>query len=228
MSRARAVEDLGVGQRRDAATPGSRRAASPAVARPRPAAAPGPPALVERRRGQDGRLELAVALDREQGPEQRHAADVVVGAVDRVDVPADRRVAGLGAVLLADEPVVRERVEDPLADHPLDRRVGLGHERPVGLGRDLEVAPEMAPGDRVGLVAGGQRDVEPAAQLGVGAAPERRRTSPVPKVASDASLMSGSSRRRGRTAARARPRSRPTRRTPRPRRGSRSRPSGGR
>ena len=30
-------------------------------------------------------------------------------------------------------------------------------------------------GDDVGLVAGGERDVEPAAQLGVGAAPERGR-----------------------------------------------------
>ena len=91
-------------------------------------------------------LELAVALDREQRPEQRHAADEVVGAVDRVDVPADGRVAGLGAVLLADEAVVRERVGDPLADAPLDRRVGLGHERPVGLGLDLEVAPEVRRG----------------------------------------------------------------------------------
>ncbi len=49
-------------------------------------------------------LELAVALHGEQGPEQRHATDVVVRAVDRVDVPAHRRVAGLRAVLLADEP----------------------------------------------------------------------------------------------------------------------------
>src|SRR4029077_1039671 len=49
------------------------------------------------------------------------------------------------------------------------------HERLVGLGRDLEVAPEVPPGDDVRLVAGGQRDVQPAAQLGVGAAPERGR-----------------------------------------------------
>ena len=118
------------------------------------------------------RLELAVALDREQRPEQGHAADEVVGAVDRVDVPADRRVGGLAAVLLADEAVIRERVEEAPADHPLDLGVGLGHERLVGLGRDLEVAPEMPPRHEVRLVAGGERDVQPAAQLGVRTAPE--------------------------------------------------------
>ena len=140
-----------------------RRAASPRLRAHAPPAAPGPPALVERRSGQDGRLELAVALDGEQRPEQGDAADEVVGAVDRVDVPADRRVGGFAAVLLADETVIRERVEEAPADHPLDLGVGLGHERLVGLGRDLEVAPEMSPGNDIRLVASGQGDVKPAA-----------------------------------------------------------------
>ena len=56
-----------------------------------------------------------------------------------------------------------------------DRLVGLGHEAAVGLGLDDEVAPKVSPGDDVGLVAGGHGDVEPATQLGVGAAPERCR-----------------------------------------------------
>ena len=125
MSRPRAVEDLGVAHRRDARHLDAPGGLAP-VARPRPAGPPRPPALVERGRGQDGRLELAVALDGEQRPEQRDAADEVVGAVDRVDVPADRRVGGLAAVLLADEAVIGERVEEPAADHPLDRRCRPG------------------------------------------------------------------------------------------------------
>ncbi len=139
---------------------------------PGPAAPPGPPALVERGRGQHGGLELAVALDGQQRPEQRHAADEVVGPVDRVDVPADGRVAGLGAVLLADQAVIREGVRESLADAPFDRRVGLRHEGPVGLGLDDEVAAEVRSRRHVGLVAGGLRDVEPATQLDVGPPPE--------------------------------------------------------
>ena len=75
------------------------------------------------------------------------------------------RVAGLGPVLLADEAVIGVRGRDPRPDRPLDRRVGLGDERPVGLGRDLEVAPEGAAGERVGLVAGGVSELEPAVEL---------------------------------------------------------------
>ena len=98
-------------------------------------------------------------------PNSGHAADEVVGPVDRVDVPAGRGVAGLGAVLLADEPVVRVRRRDPRPDDPLDRRVGLGHERPVGLRRDLEVAAEHRSGDHVGLVAGRVGEREPRLEL---------------------------------------------------------------
>ena len=126
-----------------------------------------PPALVQGRRRDDRRLQLAVALDRQECAEQGNAADEVVGAVDRVDVPADARPAGLRAVLLTDQAMVRERVEQPLADARLDRRVGLGHERPVGLGLDGQVAPEMLAGDGVGLVAGRLRDLKPAAQFGI-------------------------------------------------------------
>ena len=106
----RAVQDLGVVERGDAATRGSAAGPRPrpeGVDRPRSPAPPRVPALAERRRADmTPTLELAVALDGEQRPEQRHAAHEVVGAVDRVDVPADPAGAGLGAVLLADEAVV--------------------------------------------------------------------------------------------------------------------------
>ena len=126
------------------------------------------------------------------------------------------------AVLLADEAVVRERRRGCRSRiSALDRRVGLGHERPVGLGLDLEVAPEVPPGDRVGLVAGGQGDVQPAAQLGVRARAGTRPTSPRPKRGRRVAHARILAPARGRTAARARPRSRSSRRTPRPRRASR-------
>jgi hypothetical protein len=88
-----------------------------------------------------------------------------VCAVDRVDVPADGRIAGLDPVLLADQPVIREGVGQALPDETLDRRVCLGHERAVRLGLDGQVAPEMLPGDLVGRVAGGERLLEPCTQL---------------------------------------------------------------
>ena len=223
MSRARPVQDLGVGERghtRDG-DPARRHAA---VARPGTTAAMRPPALVERRRRDHGRLQLTVPLDGEERPEQRDPADVVVRPVDRVDVPAHRRIACFGAVLLAHEPMVGKGVGQALADARLDRGVGLGHERPVGLGRDLQVAPEVAPGDLVGLVAGRDGDLEPAPKLVVSAAPERG--GPVGAIGGLAgrdgsSVMRGSSRWPGRTAARGRPRSRPTRRTARSRRACR-------
>ena len=117
-------------------------------------------------------LQLAVALDGQQRPEQRHAADEVVGPVDRVDVPAHGCVARLGPVLLADQAMVREGVVEPLADAPLDGRVGLRHEGAVGLGLDDEVAPEVVARRHVGLVARSLGELEPAPQLGIRAAPE--------------------------------------------------------
>ena len=84
-------------------------------------------------------------------------------AVDRVDVPADGRVASLRAVFLADEPVVREGVEQALTDHPLDGLVGLGDECSVGLGFDLEITTEVLAGDDIGRVTGRDGDGQPGA-----------------------------------------------------------------
>ena len=186
---ARAVEHLAVLEALDAGDRDAARGLAP-VARPGAAGPPCPPALVERRRGHDRGLQLAVALDREQGPEQRYAPDVVVRPVDGVDVPAHRRVARLGAVLLANESVVGERREEPLADPRLDGRIRLGHERPVRLGVDRQVAPEVRAGDHVGLVAGRLGDLEPAAQLLVGPPPQPRRPVPPERRAAHARIRS--------------------------------------
>ena len=53
------------------------------------------PALAHRGGRDHAGLELAVDLDGQERAEERHAPDEVVGAVDRVDVPADPGVAGL-------------------------------------------------------------------------------------------------------------------------------------
>ena len=107
-------------------------------------------------------------------PNSGTPADVVVGAVDRVDVPAHRCIARLGAVLLADEAVVREGVGQALADHALRSAVSawVTNVR-SGLVVISRSRRKCARRDDVGLVAGRLGDLEPAAKLGVGAAPER-------------------------------------------------------
>ena len=62
----------------------------------------------------------------------------------------------------ADQAMVREGGQQPLADPGLDGRIGLGHERPVGLGLDVQVAAEVVAGQLVGLVACRLGDVQPA------------------------------------------------------------------
>ena len=221
MSRPRAVEDLGVARaradRRHADPP---RRVSPPVAGPGAAAPPRPPALVEGRRGHDRGLQLAVALDGQQRPEQGHATDVVVGPVDRVDVPAHRRVAGLGAVLLADEAVVGEGREEPLADAALDRRVGLAS-RTCGRAC-VSMSRSRRKWARAISSASSQAAWATSSQPRSSASVPRR--SPADQSGPNvAPLMPGSARRPGPRAARGRPRSRSTRRTPRPRHASRSR-----
>ena len=120
---------------------------------------------MQRRSGDDGGLQLAVVLHREQRSEERHAADEVVGAVDRVDVPAGRGVSRLGAVLLADEPVVGPLRVDPASNRAFDRLIGFGHERPVRLRRDPEIAAEGRPRQLVRLVAGGLSERQPPIDL---------------------------------------------------------------
>ena len=107
------------------------------------------------------------ALDGQQRPEQRHAAHEVVGPVDRVDVPADdarpprvpyssptRPWSGIRSA-------IRSRISRSMAVSAWVTNVRSGL---VSMTRSRR---KCAQRDRVRLVAAGQRDVEPAAQLGV-------------------------------------------------------------
>ncbi len=69
--------------------------------------------------------------------------------------------AVLRPVLLADEAVVRVGLADQGADASFDGGVGLGHEGPVGLGLDDEIAPEVLERQRVGGIGAGQRERQP-------------------------------------------------------------------
>ena len=152
--------------------------------RPRPPAVrddrPGPPAtarvpsLAERGGGEHSDLDLPVALAREERAEQGDAAHEVVRAVDRVHVPADGRAGLVRLLLLADDPVRGIRVRDALADEPLDGTIRLRHERSVRLPRHLELGPEVAERDRIGLRSHLQCEGQPAVELGLRAAELRR------------------------------------------------------
>ena len=85
--------------------------------------------------------------------------------IDRIDVPADPCLRRLHPVLLADLAVVRMGDRDPFADHPFDRRIGLGDQGPIGLGRDLEVASEVAKGDGVRRIGDREPEIDPCTPL---------------------------------------------------------------
>ena len=139
MSRPRAVQDLGILERSDA------RHADPPRRRSLPAAptahAPPPRQAYqrsrERRRGHDRRPGARRRARRASSvPNSGHAADEVVGAVDRVDVPADR------ARRRPPCRTPRRRGRGPGTRPGSDRGSAArspvsacGHERPVGLGR---------------------------------------------------------------------------------------------
>src|SRR6266536_1869641 len=161
------IQDLGVPRRRDPRHPDPSRSVGPGCTdRPGAATPRGIPALPERRRREGADLQLPVHLEGEERSEEGHAADVVVRPVDGVDVPAGGRPHVLLAVLLAHEAMGRIAGPDSISDEPLDGLVGLGDEAAIGLRPDLHVAPEVAQGDRIGLVAGGQREGQPLGELG--------------------------------------------------------------
>jgi len=147
-------------------------AAPPTTTDPRTAAAPCPPAHAQRRRRDHRSLELTIPLHGDQRGEQGHAAQVVVRAVDGIDDPAGGGPARVVAVLLAEDPVVGERRADPVAEHPLDPGVGHGDERRVRLARDLHVPVEVLERQRIGGIAPVEGRLDPAPDLGLGAAAE--------------------------------------------------------
>ena len=92
--------------------------------------------------------ELARVLEADQRRPDRHAAHVVLGAVDRVDDPAELGIAATGHVSPNSSPSTAWSVDaaEPVADRLLDRLVGLAHRREVGLGAHLQVVrPGSAP-----------------------------------------------------------------------------------
>lgn len=102
----------------------------------------GPPAAVERRSRDDADHRAVAALaalhQRDQRRPDRHPADVVLGAVDRVDDPAARSRA-LAAELLAEHRVPWPGPLELAADELFGGLVRLAHRRHVRFGLDLEV-----------------------------------------------------------------------------------------
>src|SRR6266498_2651567 len=106
----------------------------------------------------------AVALQGDQRGEHRDAADVVLGAVDRVDDPARGclgAVAPGDAELLAKDRVVGPLLADALAQQLLGGPVRLGDRGQVRLGLDHQIGgAEAFQGDGVGKVGELQRQPE--------------------------------------------------------------------
>ena len=120
----------------------------------RAAPACGPPSHPDRGSGDDADDERARVLEADERRPDRHAAHVVLRAVDRVDDPAILTVdrAGLVVEFLTDDGVISHPGE-PLAKCPLDRVIGLAHGREVGLGRDVQILrPEPRLGDVIGAI----------------------------------------------------------------------------
>ena len=106
---------------------------------------------------------LAVVEQRDQRREQRDPAREGDRAVDRVDHPTRTFGAALGAVLLAEDPVIRKRVAQRFADHALGLAVGFGDRRPVALRlhRDAaKAAHHLAARAVSGRLCGAQRVFE--------------------------------------------------------------------
>ena len=86
-------------------------------------------------------------------------------AVDRIDDPPARRVAGR-AELLADNGVRRAGAGEVLAHHLLHRAVGFGDRGEIGLGVDHEVGRAKSP-ERDAV--GGVGELEGEREIGVDA-----------------------------------------------------------
>ena len=111
-----------------------------------------PPAALQLRRRHHAEHDLVVDDQRDQRRPDRHAADEVLGAVDRVDHPAPLAVPGR-ALLLAGDRVAGAHPRQRAPDALLDRLVGVGHRRQVRLAHHVQVERlEPALGERVGVV----------------------------------------------------------------------------
>ena len=112
----------------------------------------GPPAALQLRGADHPDHHLVVDHQRDQRGPDGHPADEVLGAVDRVDHPAPLAVTGR-AHLLAEHRVARPGPRQRATDALLDRLVGVGHRREVGLVDHVQVQRlEPIGGQRVGVV----------------------------------------------------------------------------
>ena len=102
----------------------------------------------------------------DQRPEERAAGDEGLGAVDRVEDPDELGVGPVGAVLLAEDAVVREAPADRLAKERFGLAVGDRDRRLVRLELDVEVvAREVGPDEGAALL--GELDNEVLERLPV-------------------------------------------------------------
>ena len=145
-----------------------RRGARAERARPCAGALSGPPAPRQRGCGHHADDRTLAVEQRDQGCPDRYAADEVLRPVDRIDHPAP--IAGaLRAELFAGDRVVGTVLAEHVANRRLDRSVGIGDRRQVGLGLDREIGrAEALRRDRVGGVG------EPLGQVEIAGVVRRR------------------------------------------------------
>src|SRR5690606_6969962 len=103
------------------------------VANPRPTAGCRPPALAERRGADHSDDRHAVDGEGDEGRPDRNAAQVVGGAVNRVDDPLTGRVA-FAAELLTQDGVLAAIGGEPGPDGLFDGLIGVGDRGAVRLG----------------------------------------------------------------------------------------------
>ena len=142
---------------RTPATPRMRRGAPPSAARPCAGALRGPPAARQRGGGHHPHHRIVAVEQCDERRPHRHAADEVLGAVDRIEHPAARARALLRRTPRR-TPRRRRARRQRRADRLLDRAVGVGDRRQVGLGLHDQIGgTEAGAGDRVRGVGERQR-----------------------------------------------------------------------
>ena len=110
------------------------------------------PALARDRLVDDPEDRPPVLGQRNQGAEQRHAADKGFGAVDRVEHPDELGIGALAAVFLANDAVIGKARLDQLPHRRLGGAVGGGDRAEVGLVVDGEPGAEIRADRRAGGV----------------------------------------------------------------------------
>ncbi len=165
-----------------------------AAAGPRSAARRGPPAPAEGRGGHHADHDLRAVHQPDERRPHRYAADVVLGAVDRVDDPAPWPAAP-PARLLAEHRVPGPRPAQHVAQRLFGGPVGVGYRRQVGLGLDPQVKrTETARRDVIGGVS---EDVREAQVVVVASHPRNGTVCHIPLTSAPPPRWASQRRRRG-------------------------------